>query len=504
MYDDFIDIKIFCMFTDQAPEKNNVLQEYIKQRFGINFINDGIPGTGEQDNRMNMWLASGEAPGDVVRHTGNILPVWELADANYIIELDDLFKEYPVITDAWNWRVADAMFRNPSDGKFYFIPACGFKAETMVIHDLGPVIREDFLKKAGVEKPKNLDELVDVLRAFKEIGQFAGINIAPFGNSNAFGYFMCIFGYDYDFGDRTFYNVNPKAYGEEWLYSNMLYREGLMDPEFFMLNGDQVYEKLMTGAIGYTMGYGIDPINIALGQIDPEAVFVGSPWPTGPNGFIPIRQDPRDGEYYHEVLVSSSFAKNEEGLRRLFEYLNWNYGEEGSFVTKYGPEGVYYALNSQGVYEAKPETLELQAMPDNAWGVKSGTWFYDIANMKEMDYKVLRGSEVAAECMFDIWWQNFRWERVDLVNWEVAQMEYRKSNGMTAQEHPMRPYRYRTDIAERYNQEKARAIMAPTEAECRSIMADYQAWVDSIDGLKDEIELYFDVYDKFMAVSPVR
>jgi ABC-type glycerol-3-phosphate transport system substrate-binding protein len=499
-YDDVIDINLFCMFSYLIPEEGNTVQQYIRDEFGINFIVDGID-IGEQSNKINMWLASGDAPGDVVRMATSYDNIWKLGRAGYIIQTDPLFEEYPDMSAAWDEDIANILWRDPENGKMYCIPGCGFNAETMVVSDLGPIIRQDFMDAAGVERPTTLDELTEVLRAFKNLGQFNGMDIVPLGNSNYSFALEYMFGLNVDFENKTFYRINRNAYGEQWKYMNMLYREGLLDPEYFLLTNEQKQSKLMSGVVGFTIGYWYldDLVNNAIAAIDPNGKFVGTQWITGPNGFLPTRQDARNGWHHHQVALSSEFAKNEEGMKRFLEFLNWNYGEEGSFVTKYGPAGVYYELGDDSIFRPNEKTLELQAMPDNAWRIQSGIWAYDIANMKEMDYKVLQFSETVADSVYHYWWQNYNWERYDLVKWTLAQTEYRNQNGLSPDEHGSTyPYLYSVDLAERYNQSMAEAVMASSAEECERIIEEYDAYVKDC-GILEQTASYFDIYEAFLA-----
>lgn len=498
--EELTDITVYCMFSNVTPAEGNPVQTYIEEKFGIRFLCEMLP-IGEQTNKINMWLASGDAPGDVVRMATSYDNIWKLGRAGYIIETEALAQQYPAVSDGWDSDLVDVLWRDPESQKLYCIPGCGFKAEDMVVTDVGPIIRQDLLDAAGVEPPTDLDSLYTVLKAFNDLGEHNGIDIQPLGNSDYMYYFRGVFGLEVDFENRTFFNINKDAYSHYWLYMNRLYREGLLDPEYFVLTSEQRQSKQSSGAIGMTMGYWytLDTINNALAATDPNAKFVGTQWITGPDGFTPTRQDARNGWYHHQVAISSSFAQDEAKLQKFMEYFSWNFGEEGSFVTKYGPENLYFEEGEDGIFRPNEACLQLQAQPDNAWQIQSGIWAYDIANMKEMDYKVLQFSDTVADACYDTWWQNFNWERYNLVKWTLAQTQYKNANGLEADEHGTNyPYLYTTDLDEQYDKYEANAIMAESEEDCKRLIDEYAAYVESC-GILEQAEAYFTIYDEFMA-----
>lgn len=496
-----VKVKVYCMFTNLLPEENNVLHQYILEKFNIDFEYD-VTSIDQQTNKINMWLASGDAPGDVVRVATDINLVWQLGRAGYIIPTDDLLDQYPITKAAWDNDIYEILWKDPETGKMFFFPACGFQSDRMVVHDLGLIIREDLLKQSGEQAPTNLDELYTVLKAFKEtIGTFNGQDIIPLGQSPHAGWVLPLhFGYETDFETKTLFNVNKQAYGEYWLYMNKLYREGLMDQEWFTIKSDQINQKLSSGAVGFSVGYwyDMDAINNSLRTIDPNAKFIGNQWLTGVNGFKATRQDSRDGWHHHQVLITSDFAKDTEAVDRFVEFLAWTYDDEGSFITKYGPPDKYFVEGEGGMYTRTPECEELQALPGNAWQTRSGIWFYDIANMHEMDFKVLQFSNDTADMCYNYWWENFNWERKNMVKWVLAQKKYQIDNGLKPSDHPDRaPHLYNTDVGEQYNKYTANAIMAKSEEECRKLIDEYDNYVAE-SGVLEEIAKYFEIYEEFM------
>lgn len=118
--------------------------------------------------KFSILLASGDYP-DMIRSGQFPNGIASARDEEIILDLTDIISLYAqnynkIMTD--NPTVAkDAKMDDGSILQFYMLNANGDTFDVPALD--GPVIRKDLLDKLGKDVPENLDELYDVLKAFK-------------------------------------------------------------------------------------------------------------------------------------------------------------------------------------------------------------------------------------------------------------------------------------------------------------------------------------------------
>ena len=122
-------------------------------------------------------------------------------------------------------------------------------------------VNYDWLEDAGLEVPQTTDELLTVLRAFKERGE----DIVPMGGSSTSAaptvYILNAFGYNTtDANGRSICLRDGKvvlpaadreAYGAYLEYMNTLYTEGLIHPDYFTMDGTTTKAIVSAGNVGF-------------------------------------------------------------------------------------------------------------------------------------------------------------------------------------------------------------------------------------------------------------
>ncbi|MUG68181.1 extracellular solute-binding protein [Paenibacillus campinasensis] len=154
-------------FKNGETIENNVATRWAKEKFGINIkslwsITDT---NGAFATKLRLAMSSGqEMPEVVTLGTENNQLAQDLIDSGMFAEVGTLFDQYASQT----WK--DAMNQDPNvwnpytrDGKRMGIPVLDFAYN----HDYILWIRQDWLDKLGLSEPKTLDELEQVMDAFK-------------------------------------------------------------------------------------------------------------------------------------------------------------------------------------------------------------------------------------------------------------------------------------------------------------------------------------------------
>lgn len=449
-------------FLDMAcpksnPEADNVIYKWLKENKNIDIQWEGVPE--KQDERMNLILASGEMP-DVVQvltSSTNTPIANKWADAGLLEPLDDWMGKYPGLISQVDKNYMKYAFTNPKDGKNYMLPTNAAATKITMKPDIGPFIREDWLKAIGKEAPRTTDDLFEVLKLFKEkIPDVDGKKIIPMTTD-----IMQLFAYSWT---KNWYDLAPDGSSlsfmwidsrmEEMLvYFNKLYKAGLLDPECFTQKFEQYSEKLASGRVGYTgrIHTDMDTANKALKAKDPAMRFIPAPMPMVKEyGFVPLWQQYQP-TCFNAVTVSKKFASDKRKMERLMEYLDWSASLEGQNLLSMGPEGEYYDKGSDGLYKMKETFSQEKATANNTFLEKTGIEYYRMLILYPDPPNIVNERTEESSTLAAVWKE--AWGEFDLPMLLTlpGPIEQQKWGDMWAQ----------------FNGFMAKAIYAKNEDECR-------------------------------------
>ncbi|WP_157668652.1 extracellular solute-binding protein [Lachnoclostridium phytofermentans] len=296
---------------------------------------------------MQMMFASGKIP-DVVKcyenytHPGMCNAVENGVFQSLDEYLVDAEEKYPNLMRTIPKEIWDY---NKYEGKIYGIPVV-YLSETA---RRATYIRKDLLDKAGLEVPKNLDETVAVLKAFKDMGLEY-----PYAGREKWSYTDIFFG---AFGvNPTTWNLNENnelvpdiirpQMKEALTFLHMLNEEGLMDPESLTTTSSDWLNKIYSGKVGMFdhNATQIASFNSSLRQNVPDGEFVLIQSPEGPYG--------DKGAYkYAPVLESIYFNKNFKYVDRFLKLLDEMCTDEAQDYLSYGIEGENWTKKADGSIE---------------------------------------------------------------------------------------------------------------------------------------------------------
>lgn len=218
---------------------------------------------GDWKTRLNLMFASGNWPDIIIRGETDIEEYG--VTQGILLPLDDYLKDhmpnyYPRLA------MNDSNASIPaSDGKTYFV---GNLTAQNVNHDGNHYINKTWLDKLGLQVPKTIDELTNVLKAFRDNdpngnGQKDEI---PFSGADLIHQTQGVYNHFANFGvplERFVYaciDDNNKVVfpgdmpgfraAVEWL--NMCYTEGLLDPESITQDSNVWGTKMNANQVGYT------------------------------------------------------------------------------------------------------------------------------------------------------------------------------------------------------------------------------------------------------------
>jgi len=355
------------------------VEEAARELTGIHLIDQTFgKNTKESHEAMNLLIASGDMP-DIVG--GHLIkqPVNEFGPQGAFVPLNDLVDEHaPNIKKFWEDHPGLKEAIAAYDGNYYYIPYLPDGK-----YGRAYFIRQDWLDKLGLAQPETVDELYDVLVAFRDQDP----------NGNGMKDEVPFFARDWEeairlvtlwdarsSGSDTYHDFRVNDAGKiEHPYAQEVYRdalanvaqwysEGLIDPEIFT-RGSSAREYLLSEDLGgfthdwfaSTSGY-----NIALKDKVEGFNFIPFLPPASPSG--------RRLEEHRRIPIKPdgwAISHTNENVIETIKYFDFWFTEEGSLLANFGIQGAQYEIiDGEPIY--KDEVLS-SGEPVNAqmWAVGS-------------------------------------------------------------------------------------------------------------------------------------
>lgn len=259
-----LSLKVFqyVLENQQVDFENLWFYKELEEKTGIS-VDWELVKDGDWQTKTNIMFASGDWPDVIVRGE---LDIEEYGvSQGILLPLDEYIEEYmPNYFARLQMNNANASIPS-SDGKTYYI---GNLTAQNVNHDGNFFINKAWLDKLGLEVPTTVDELTDVLRAFRD-GDPNGNgekDEIPFSAADLIHQTQGVYTHFALFGvplQRFVYaaiDENQKVQfpgympgfraAVEWL--NLCYTEGLMDAEAITQDSNVWGTKMNAGQVGYT------------------------------------------------------------------------------------------------------------------------------------------------------------------------------------------------------------------------------------------------------------
>lgn len=296
------------------------------------------------NEQFNLLLASGDYP-DLINYSwGSVTGgVSSYVDDGVIVPISDYYEYMPNFKKFVDEHPEIMAQFTDEQGRVCYAPQIRADEELQVY--VGPIIRQDWLDKLGLQMPTNTDELYEVLKAFKTQdpngnGEADEIPFTGFmGDVSSFGIGGIVQSFDTWFnlyikdGKVTHGMIEPEM-KEALAYLSKLYKEGLLDPDYMSSDFDGFHAKIMNDRAGFA--YTNQPsryyatLNDGTKKISPVPYF--------------------NGRAYNDLYMSSSTGsgvaittacKDPAGAARWLDYF---YSEEGITAANYGVEGKTYSV----------------------------------------------------------------------------------------------------------------------------------------------------------------
>ncbi len=202
-------------------------------------------------------------------------------------------------------------------------------------------VHQEWLDKVGKELPTTLEELIDMLRAFKNVTLESGEEVVPLANANNFleKYIWTGLGY---YGSASKHTTGKElsikdgkiaypAYSEDYRYFvtllNQLYTEGLISPDFFTMDTTTARGIMAAGRCGVLCDFTLSKV-----PADTQTEWLSIPvFALNGNTTVAMTLTPN---YDNGTMWANADYECPELLVEIMDYL---YSVEGSIMYQYGP-----------------------------------------------------------------------------------------------------------------------------------------------------------------------
>jgi putative aldouronate transport system substrate-binding protein len=217
------------------------------------------------------------------------------------------------------------------------------------LNDMGYIIRQDWLDSLSLDKPTTIDELHDVLSAFKdEKGATDALFIPATGVSD---YFTCTFGVGsgmYLDGDTIKYGPLEEGFKEYLQLMNEWYSEGLIYHDF-PFYGDQLAFRDMdligSGAVACFYSETGDMASFGDFSDDPDFLMTAMAPVAAEEGGVIYMSDKAPSRADDIRWAVTTGCEDPELLIQMIDYL---YSDEGALLCNYGIEGETFEYDENG------------------------------------------------------------------------------------------------------------------------------------------------------------
>lgn len=325
----------------------------IEQKFNVDLNVQYMPSGADYDNKLNMLIASGDVP-DLFVSTG-------INSQKYILDgiTADMtpYVSPQTMPNYFKWVSELELQRYAVEGKFERAPLI-FPRNVYRSY----YIRQDWLDRLNLPVPANFEEMMDVMRAFTFDD--------PDGNNRNDTYGMSAIGN----GDSVSYDfphwIENGLVGAFMIRDNKLVdvqsdlavqhvlqgikdtmAEGIVDPDWFLMKGQEHVDKAVGGKVGIIVGgsktfaFDSDPLSL---QNKTKAIFPGANW-------MPFHPFAETGTWTENLpdapfmFAKATAESNPEKIERMVQILDWMASEEGFLLINYGQEGKHYSRSGNTI-----------------------------------------------------------------------------------------------------------------------------------------------------------
>ncbi|MDY4140068.1 MAG: hypothetical protein SOY30_12135 [Eubacteriales bacterium] len=349
--DEPIKLKVAAAFGTPTDWTQNDMVHWIRDNFNLDLECDTYP-LDAWMNQLSLMLLTDELPDIIYNNTlATYTAINQYGDEGYFLNFLDYLDVMPNFKKHLETYPEYAAYITSPSGAIYSMSRVN--PTGIVMDDSKAQINIEWLKNVGKEIPTTLDELYDVLCAFRD--QDANGNGDPgdeipmsYCNASAGSYRLewnirAAFGIysdqrsyclQADENNQVYIAETTEGYKDFLKYMRKLYAEGLLDSETYIQTNDEFRAKLTENIVGYGNDSSTMSLRAKLGEDVWDYCLAFDSEQTGQKAYIL-------GTYWlnNPRLCVSATTEYPEEICKLLDYF---LSPEGSEFSVMGLEGVNY------------------------------------------------------------------------------------------------------------------------------------------------------------------
>ncbi|KGA97446.1 ABC transporter substrate-binding protein [Alkalihalobacillus alcalophilus ATCC 27647 = CGMCC 1.3604] len=330
------------LHTAEVPDKavQNLLEEATNTVMDIQWVPDN-----NYEERLNTAFATGSLPQAV--YMKNQTTYNQFKDAirdDQFWEIGPYLDEFPNLQNLKPEVIENTMV----DGKVYGL------YQGRPLSRSGIIYRKDWADNLGIEAPTNVEEFMEMARAFTEDDPDGNGRDDTFGLTDrsdlVYGAFKSVsswFGTPNGWGEKDG-QLLPEFMFDEYMETLEFFREmhsnKFMNQDFPVTSKNDQQALFKNGTAGIYVGSMGDVVSLyaEASQINPDLVFDVHNYVEGPNGEYNIWAIPGYGNL---VIFPKSAVQTEEELKGILSFYNQLMEPENANLIYWGIEGDHYTVD---------------------------------------------------------------------------------------------------------------------------------------------------------------
>ena len=311
------------------------------------------PPIGQDTEQFNLMRASGDFP-DIVYWENWLNPITvggpeKALKDNFIIPLNDLMAQYaPNLTGLM--EAESDIKRNimTDDGTLYGFPLLRYNQSMKGVW--GYIIREDWVKKLGLEMPVTVEDFYNTLVAFRDKdpnGNGEKDEIPFSGPKGRYVHLLYPWGITNDFINKegkVVYGPYTEEYRQALTELSKWYSEGLIDPDFAVNDERQAEGRLLAEKSGAYWGETGGSTGLIMKSFEEqgktENKLVGIPIPKIEAGAMSYNYNM---DRLYDGVATTITPANQYPVETV-KFLDYAYSDEGQLLYNFGIEGESYNM----------------------------------------------------------------------------------------------------------------------------------------------------------------
>ena len=380
------------------PQKSTVLDhddisftKYVEDALNIDLEFVTFSDGQEANNQLTLMCAGNEQLPDVLVgfHDLGERMMAQFGEDGFFIDLTDLIKDHaPTFNSQMEKlskeeqdRIWNSM-KSAVDGKVYGLPT--YSAPTISDYMQNMMyINQDWLDAVGKTSPANIDELKEVLIAFRDEdpnGNGKSDEIPMFRSGiwnyviNAFVYYDAAHPLNVTDG-KVWSPVVTDEFRQAMIYLNGLYQEDLITDQSFSTNSTDM-KALISGeddlaTVGIWFGQPITDINSYMQTLDQYVAMNPLEDATGKGGYVVVRPN--------DLLISGFITRDCEDTELAMKFMDFLYEDESVTRKRHGEKGVHWDYTDEAGDSMFGTKSNIKFLGTEDFG--SATWGIQLPNI---------------------------------------------------------------------------------------------------------------------------